>query len=142
MLHRVLLDQDPVTGEQLVSPQGSSGRSSNRPSAVSSGDPAELLTAEQAAQSIGVDVSYIRRLAAKTATYRSTHDTSTAGVSSTDAPTDAFLDAVKVHGDWRIARGEVDRFLAARHEPQVVIGYDGTCSAAKSLAIVWATGDA
>ena len=75
MLHRVLLGQDPVTGEQLVSPQGSSGRSTN----IFTGDPTELLNAEQAAQSIGVDVSYIRRLATKTATYRSTHDPSTTG---------------------------------------------------------------
>ena len=142
MLQRVLLGQDPVTGEQLVSSQGSSGRSANRPSALSSGDPAELLTAEQAAQSIGVDASYIRRLAAKTATYRSTHDPSTTGVNSTDAPTGAFPDAVKLNGEWRIPRAEVERFVAARHEPQVVIGYDVTFSAAKSLSIVWATGDA
>lgn len=142
MLHRLLLGQERVTAEQLVSPQGSSGRLSDRPSTLSSGDPAELIIAKQAAQSIEVDVSYIQRLAAKTATYRSTHDASTAGMSSTDAPTGAFLDAVKVDSEWRIARGEVERLLAARHEPQVVIGYVVTCSTAKSLSSVWATGDA
>ena len=31
---------------------------------------------------------------------------------------------------------------SSTHEPQVVIGYDVTFSAAKSLSIVWATGDA
>ena len=76
-----------------MSPQGSAGRSTNRPSTIPTGDPGELLTAEHAAQSIGVDVSCIRRLAAKTATYHSTHDPSTAGVNSTDAPTGAFFDA-------------------------------------------------
>ncbi|MFN0026451.1 MAG: relaxase domain-containing protein [Acidimicrobiales bacterium] len=63
-------------------------------------------------------------------------------MSSTDAPTGAFLDAVKVHSEWRIARGEVERLLAARNEPQVVIGYVATCSTAKSLSTVWATGAA
>lgn len=142
MLQRVLLGQDPVTSEQLVSPQGSSGRSSNRPSARTPGDPAELMTADQAARDIGVDVSYIRGLAGKTATYRSAQPPSTTGVSSTNAPTGAFLDAVKVNGEWRIAGGEIERLIATRHEPQVVIGHDVTFSAAKSLSIVWATGDA
>ena len=142
MLQRVLLGQDPVTAEQLVSAQGSSGRSSNRPSNTALGDPGELLTTEQTAHLIGVDVSYVRRVAARTATYRSTQDSPTTAVSGTDTPTGAYLDAAKVNGEWRIARGEVERFIAARHEPQVVIGYDVTFSAPKSLSILWATGNA
>lgn len=72
MLQRVLLGQDPITAEQLVTAAGSSGRSTNKPSTRPVGDPAGLLTAEAAAELIGVDVSYVRRLAGKTATYRST----------------------------------------------------------------------
>jgi conjugative relaxase-like TrwC/TraI family protein len=142
MLQRVLLGQDPVTAEQLVSAQGSSGRSSNRPSRIAIGGSGKLLTAEQAAHLIGVDASYVRRVASRTATYRSTQGSPTTAVSGTDAPTGAYLDATKVNSEWRIARGEVERFIAARHEPQVVIGYDVTFSAPKSLSILWATGNA
>ncbi|MFN0029840.1 MAG: MobF family relaxase, partial [Acidimicrobiales bacterium] len=142
MLHRALLGQDPATGAQLVSAQGSSGRATQRRVELPAGEQDDLVTLSQAAASIGVDAGYLRRLAAKTATYRSTHDPSTTGATSTNAPTGAFLDAAKINGEWRITRGEVERIVSARHEPQVVIGYDVTFSAAKSLSIVWATGDA
>ena len=140
MLQRVLLGQDPITAEQLVTAAGSSGRSTNKPSTRPVGDPAGLLTAEAAAELIGVDVSYVRRLAGKTATYRSTQTAPpTTSVTSTGAPTAGFLQASKVNGEWIIARREVERFIPTRRKPQVVIGYDITFSGAKSLSIVWAT---
>ena len=142
MLQRVLLGQDPRTGAQLVSAQGSSGRTANRRSTHPIADSGGLLTAEQAAGVIGVDVSYVRHLAAKTATYRSTQHAPTANATWPDSPTGAYLDATKVGSEWRVASGEVDRFVAARTAPQVVIGYDVTFSAPKSLSILWATGDA
>ena len=66
---RVLLGQDPVTGDQLVMATGSSGRArgkSRSPSTVDQ-DPDELLDAKQVAKLVGVDPSYIRRLAKDTA---------------------------------------------------------------------------
>ena len=60
------------------------------------------LSAEEAAASIGVDVSYVRRLAATTATYRAAHDPST--WCDSPAPTGAFLDAVETDAGWRITR--------------------------------------
>jgi hypothetical protein len=140
MLQRVLLGQDPVTGTQLVKAQGSSGRTTQRRAELPAGGPDDLIPIGQATAAIGVDRRYLLRLATNTATYRSSHDPPTTDVSSTVALTGAYLDAVKVDGKWRITRAEVQRFMATRHEPPVVIGYDLTFSASKSLSIVWATG--
>ena len=100
----------------------------------------ELFTLDQAAAHIGVDTSYLRRLAAKTATSRPTETPPPSGPTSTNASPAAHLDAVKDRGRWRVTRAEIDRFVDARHQPQVVIGYDITFSAPKSLSILWATG--
>jgi conjugative relaxase-like TrwC/TraI family protein len=139
MMERVLLGQDPVTAEPLVSARGSSRRAHLTGSALARGDAAELLSLADAAERVGVHAGYLRRLAARTATVRSSHAPPTDDPAS---PTGASLDAVKVGGEWRVARGEVARFVAERREPQVVIGYDVTFSAPKSLSIIWATGDA
>lgn len=69
---RVLLGQDPHTGEQLLKANGSSGRArghAHGPSTVPN-DPGELLSASQVAKIAGLDDSYIRRLANKTAKLR------------------------------------------------------------------------
>lgn len=139
-LKRVLLGQDPTTGAQLVGARGSSGRAATRRTLLGDGDPHQLLTLDQAAAHLGVDASYLRRLAAKTATSRTTEGASPAPTTSTDASPSAHLDAVKVDGRWKITRAELDRFAEARRQPQVVIGYDVTFSAPKSLSILWATG--
>jgi hypothetical protein len=40
-----------------------------------------------------------------------------------------------------VRREEVARFAAARQPPTVVIGYDPTCSAPKSVSLLWASAD-
>ncbi|ABD12695.1 hypothetical protein ThrDRAFT_03240 [Frankia casuarinae] len=44
-------------------------------------------------------------------------------------------------GRWLVSATEVDRFCAARVPPAVVLGYDVTCSAPKSVSLLWAFGD-
>jgi len=139
-LRRALLGQDPATGDQLVGAHGSSGRTTTRRTLLPAGPADELFTLDQAAAHIGVDTSYLRRLAAKTATSRPTETPPPSGPTSTNASPAAHLDAVKDRGRWRVTRAEIDRFVDARHQPQVVIGYDITFSAPKSLSILWATG--
>ena len=147
ILKRVLLGQDPVSGTQLVSAVGSSGRTSQRPS-MPDGDENELLTLPQAAKLIGVDRSYLWRIAKRTAadhaaaspTVPEGSPTAPTG-SPTGRPSGTYLSAEKVDGRWMVSQGEVARFMAARRQPQVVMAYDVTFSAPKSLSIVWATGD-
>lgn len=42
---------------------------------------------------------------------------------------------------WLVSREELGRFMAERQPPTVVIGYDMTCSAPKSVSLLWAFGD-
>ncbi len=135
-LERVLLGKDPVTGAQLVAPSGSAGRGANRPRNDLRVAADQVVTLTEAARLVGVDVSYLRRLARSGPDDRSTSPT----VPSTVSPT-ARLDAVKRDGEWMVTGAEIVRFMAARRQPQVVIGYDVTFSAPKSLSIVWAVGD-
>jgi conjugative relaxase-like TrwC/TraI family protein len=44
-------------------------------------------------------------------------------------------------GRWLVDRGELARFMAEREPPTVVIGFDLTCSAPKSVSLLWAFGD-
>ena len=141
-----LLGQHPRSGQQLVSPQGSAGRAKNHPSAAVLGPPDELVGIVEAAKLAGVDASYLRRLARQSATYRSettpptdTHSPPTGPNKKEDLGT--YLSAQKVDGKWMVSRGEVARFMEARSQPQVVMAYDVTFSAPKSLSILWATGD-
>ena len=142
MFRRVLLGQNPTTGQQLVSTSGSAARAKHHPKGLPSGDPAELVTLPVAADAIGVDVSYLRRLARETATSRSTTDPPPGPELPPPGPQrDAYLNAEKVGRQWMVTRAEVERFIDARSQPQVVMAYDITFSAPKSLSIVWAAGD-
>lgn len=139
---RVLLGQDPATGQQLVTAAGSSARAKHHPKGLPPGDPDELVTLKVAAEAIGVDVSYLRRLARERATSRSPSHPPPGTESPPPAPTsDTSLDAQKVGNQWMVRRSEVERFIETRNQPQVVMAYDLTFSAPKSLSIVWATGD-
>ena len=139
---RVLLGQDPASGQQLVTASGSSARAKHHPRGLPSGDPAELVTLPVAADAIGVDVSYLRRLARQAATSRSLASSPPGPGSSPPAPQrDTYLDAEKVGRQWIVTRAEVERFIHARSQPQLVMAYDITFSAPKSLSIVWAAGD-
>ncbi|MDT3446839.1 MobF family relaxase [Pseudofrankia sp. BMG5.37] len=44
-------------------------------------------------------------------------------------------------GWWRIRRGEVERWCAARTPPATVLGYDMVCAVPKSVSLLWAFGD-
>ena len=140
---RVLLGQDPHSGEQLLSAAGSAGRSRGHargPSKLGS-DPTEMLTMAQVAQIAGVDVSYVRRLAANTAEVRRAQEAANrSGEVGPETPA-SFLDAHKdAQGRWVATRGEAERFAAGRSEPQVVLGYDITWSVPKSVSAVYAQG--
>lgn len=140
---RVLLGQDPHTGEQLVSASGSAGRSRGQAHGLSKieTDPSELLTAAEVAEIAGVDVSYVRRLASETAKLRSAQDSADqAGEIGPDTPV-SYIDADKdAAGRWVVTRHEAERFAAGRNEPQVVLGYDITWSVPKSVSAVYAQG--
>lgn len=139
---RVLLGQDPTSGRKLVTASGSSARAKHHPKGLPPGDPAELVTLHVAADAIGVDISYLRRLARETATSRSAVDPPPGPDLPPPAPPrDAYLDAEKVGRQWMATRAEIERFIDARSQPQVVMAYDITFSAPKSLSIVWAAGD-
>jgi len=53
----------------------------------------------------------------------------------------SYLDATqdRRHAPWRVERAELRRFAEQRDKPSVVIGYDLTFSAPKSVSILWAT---
>ncbi len=145
---RVLLGQDPLTGRQLVSAHGSSGRAKNHPRAEVPGPPEELVGIGEAANLAGVDVSYLRRLARQSAAPKA----ETAPPTGESQPPTAipspptaeslgtYLTAEKIGGKWMVSRAEIARFMTARSQPQVVMDYDVTFSAPKSLSILWATG--
>ena len=115
---RVLLGQHPVTGQQLVTAAGSSARAKHHPRGLQPGDPDELVNLKVAAEAIGVDVSYLRRVARESATSRS--PAHPPPVTSTRTS----LDAHKVGNAWMVRRSEVERFIQTRNQPQVVMGYD------------------
>lgn len=141
-LGRVLKGQHPTTGDALVTAQGSSVRANGYSAWIpSSGGPDDLLSVAEVAEIVGVDPSYVRRVAKTTASVREAQ--LAADLQGTDAPEtpDVFLDAVKDdQGRWLITRAEANRFASARDEPQVVMGYDVTFSVPKSVSALYAVG--
>lgn len=151
MLEHLLMGRHPVTGDQLVTATGSSGRADHSDlSGVvvsANGDPDELLTVLEAAKLIDVDVTYLTRLARTTQTRRTEiADTESTVTASAALPT-TYLDGVRVPGEtqnrpeWRFERGEIERFIDARKEPKVVMGFDLTYSAPKETSLAWAVAD-
>ncbi len=138
---RALLGQHPITGEQLVSAAGSSARAKHLPKGLPAGDPNELMTLDVAADAIGVDVSYLRRLARESTSRSPAAPPPGPGEAPPARPKEAYLDAEKVGNRWMVTRAEIERFISARNQPQVVMAYDITFSAPKSLSILWAAGD-
>lgn len=94
MLERVLLGQDPVSRVQLVSSAGAVEPDHS----LLVGAGGEVLSVREAAALIGVDESYVRRVAANTTKIREANATST-GVPVPGVPS-TFLDGVKVDGRW------------------------------------------
>ena len=140
---RVLLGQDPWTGEQLLQANGSSGRrrgKSNQPSTVEHPSD-ELLDLKQVADIAGIDVSYIRRLAKDTSQLR--HDQRHAdaqGIPRPETPRTYFDAHKNTKGRWVTQRSEAERFANSRKEPKVILGYDITWSVPKSVSAIYAQG--
>ena len=144
---RVLLGQHPHTGERLVAAKGSAGRvaATDRHHGVpapTDGDPAGLLSTAQVAKLADVDQSYVQRIVKRTAAIRAEQAAAVlTGALGPETPA-TYLDATKGdNGQWSIARAEVERFMTARKQPQVVLGYDITWSVPKSVSAMRAQGD-
>ncbi|WP_083418363.1 MobF family relaxase [Pseudofrankia sp. BMG5.36] len=45
-------------------------------------------------------------------------------------------------GRWRVRRGDLQRWVAARVVPATVLGFDVVCAVPKSVSLLWAFGDA
>lgn len=140
---RVLLGEHPHSGVGLVAAQGSSGRAGNsRRSGVSMTGPAdEMLTSIEAAELVGVYPTYITRLAAKTVALRAEAGSGVGEGEVVEMPATYINGTKDERGRWQFERGEVERFMAARKQPQVVLGYDVTWSAPKSVSALYAQGD-
>jgi conjugative relaxase-like TrwC/TraI family protein len=106
------------------------------------GPPDEVLTLEQAAALAGVSQRYLHRLAARTqqAIGRSIGALPTFG--EAPKPPATYLVASQTGRRWKVTRSEAQRFKAARRQPPVVVAYDVTFSAPKSVSILWAAASA
>ena len=137
---RVLHGRHPVTGALLVSAQGSNGRAEHDPASWRRRR-RQTLTVGDAAELVGVDASYIRRLATRTAAIRAEQDAAERSrMPGPDLPA-AYLDGAKdVDGRWWFDRDEVERFAESRRPARVVLGYDVTWSAPKSVSMLYARG--
>lgn len=84
------------------------------------------LSVEDAAAELGVSIRYVRRLC------------SNAIEASGEAAGAARLPASKSgpHGSWRIRRGDLAEFAAARRPPVARVGFDVTVTVEKSFAVV------
>ncbi|MDP9388980.1 MAG: relaxase domain-containing protein, partial [Actinomycetota bacterium] len=164
-LVEALVGRHPLTGRPLTDARGSSGRAPEVPKGsrpvARHGHPDELLTIPEAAFLAGVDPSRLRRLAEHQPQTRFTVPTPSNEVDPrigrrlveflTGAPVTApwpgadkdFLLADKdsESGEWRVRRGEVERYMAERVVPETVMGYDIVCAAPKSVSLLWAVGD-
>lgn len=151
-LERLLLGQHAATGEQLISATGSSGRSERARvvDVAETGPPTEILSVDQSAQLIGVDPSYVRRVAKQTAEHQAAVAAARRDGSETPAELRTTLTGEQVPGsgrrtgqsEWRFERQEIDRFISDRKEPKVVMGFDLTYSAPKETSLAWAVADA
>jgi conjugative relaxase-like TrwC/TraI family protein len=151
-LERLLTGRHVRTGRPLLPASGSAGRA-DRPRRGLGRLP-EVVTLEEAAGAIGVSPGYLRRLARQQADNppdrslpRSLDDSSEGAVDADRRPAGRPVgDRLRARkeptsGRWLVRREEVARFAAAREPPTVVIGYDLTCSAPKSVSLLWAFAD-
>ncbi|MGH8983192.1 MAG: MobF family relaxase, partial [Acidimicrobiia bacterium] len=135
----VLLGRHPKLGAQLLSAQGSSAR------AARLGEPGldagPWLSVRDAARSLGVDPSYVRRLLRRCEHASARHAFELlAGVPLTKPPRSYLLGRWDPEArGWRIPKTELDRFAGRRRSPRAVLAYDVQFSAPKSVSILWAT---
>ena len=88
------------------------------------GPPEALLDVDSASTWLGVDRSYVKKVALET---ERNPDTRTPLRGERDAS-----------GHWWFTRAELERFAAARKEPKVVVAFDVTVSFEKSISLAWA----
>ncbi len=146
-LYRVLLGQDPVTGDQLMGAQGSAVRAERerhqgRGHSSTPGDDAELLSVPRAAELLGVSRQYLARLAREGELARARRAEQEAAGKEQTPFADNYIEAVrsvKRGHHWQVSRREVERFAASRVAPTAVVGYDLTFSCPKSVSVLWAT---
>ncbi len=139
-LARMLLGQDPRTGRQLVARARRVTATAPRPHT----QPDELLSLADAARQAHVGTGYLRRMAriGEAAMVRRTVEVM-AGAPLT-LPPEHWLAAERtgVRNGWRVNANELERFMCGRTSRPVVIAYDVTFSAPKSVSVLWAAGDA
>lgn len=161
-LQRLLEGRHAVTGAPLLSPRGSAGRfhASHGEIQTQLVDAPAVLTLAEAARRADVSATYLRRLAEdhelESSAAARTRSVGAAVVGDPRlgperlAPKDiepsVTRDYLRAYRDsrgrrWLVERDEVARFIRERQPPTVVIGYDLTCSAPKSVSLLWAFGD-
>ena len=134
-LTRMLLGSDPVTGAVLVSSVGSAGRAArHRETPLVPVHAGETLNVQEAAARLGFDPSYVKRLLL--ATERNADDPQ-----HHRQPLQPLHGVRDGNGRWQVASSEIDRFICARTEPKVVVGYDATFKWEKSISLAWVQAD-
>jgi hypothetical protein len=128
-LYRILLGQDPVTGDQLMGAQGSAVRAERerhqgRAHSSTPGDGAELLSVPRAAELLGVSRQYLARLAREGELARARRAEQEAAGKERTPFADNYIEAVrsgKCGHYWQVSRREVERLAALRIAPDVFL---------------------
>lgn len=134
---RLLLGRDPRTDLPLVTrlPE---------PVTADGSEPhdGEWLGLDEAAKVAGVSASYLRRLCrhSEQATVQRVCEV-VAGTPLTKQPRRFLLSERAENGSWLVERASVQKLAERRAHRAVVLAYDLTFSAPKSVSILWATGD-
>ena len=144
-LQALLGGRHPTTGDELIGARGSNRRAHPTPAAQGSG-PAwdqESYTFKEAGALIGVDASHLRHVAGRTRALLNRTGGSLDTLAAVEADGTKYLLAEQgPDAKWRVIRAELLRFQAQRRPANVVMGFDVTFSAPKSVSILWAACDA
>ncbi len=144
-LQALLGGRHPTSGDELIPPQGSTRRAHPQ-TAANQAAPTwdqDSYTFAEAGALIGVDASHLRRVAGRTRGLLNRTGGSLDTLSAIEADGTKYLLAEQgPDAKWRVTRAELQRFQAQRRPANVVMGFDVTFSAPKSVSILWATGDA
>ncbi len=145
---RVLVGQQPHTGDYLISAAGSSGRAARRRTESLSAEPADaaLVDTARAAAALGVSTRYVRMLLDAGDRYRTALDE--AGPDDTIDEPRSYLVGERTHDSastradaWRIPRAELGRFADNRDPRKPRPGFDLTLRPPKSVSVLWALAD-
>jgi conjugative relaxase-like TrwC/TraI family protein len=137
-LRSVLSGLDPRTHVDLLSPQGSAGRTGGPTGRL---DGREWWTLREVGEVIGVSPSYLRRLVDQTQVAIAERTFALMAGQTTSPWTSLWLVAEKQGRAWRVSGTELRDYLNMRQPPTVVVGYDVTFSVEKSVSALWARAD-